>query len=142
MVIEHVIELRPQPIGIFAFPAANLLLPSVEFESSSACQPLLRGNLDIELPEEWRFFAAAANGEVRVAMELLAGDSSPVADYNRFVLNPTRENLSATREVCSGPLREMLDVAAFSAGVSDTLPNSFTVDQELLCGRAGDQGCR
>ncbi len=73
------IEIRPQPIGIYPFPAANLLLPPVEVPHEAALPSLLNGDLDIELPEQWTFFAAAAKGDIETAIQLIRAQPRFVA---------------------------------------------------------------
>ncbi len=127
------IELRPQPIGIHPFPAANLLLPTVEDQHEVEWQSLMSGDLDVEMPTEWEFFATAARGEIESAIELIRSrdPASPISVYNLFVLTPTPATYRGAREILSGELRELLDVAAFATGVADTINSEFELDGEL-----------
>ncbi len=125
------IELRPQPIGIYAPPASNLLLPSVR-DGHNALHSLLAGDLDIAVPAEWQFFVMAARGDVEKAMALLAGLDSPLAIYNRFVLMPTEAAFRAAQQSLSGELKELLEVAAYASGITDEIADSFSLDGELL----------
>ena len=127
------INLRPQPIGIFPFPAANLLLPNVEDSYEAALNSLLNGDISIELPLAWEFFALAAKGDVEAAEALIrSGDnSSPVSVYNLFVLSPTPETYQSARESLDGELRELLAVAAYTVGIIDTFEEDFSLDGEL-----------
>ncbi len=125
------IELRPQPVGIFPPPAANLLLPAVE-DDHGALQALLQGSLEVELPTEWEFFAAAARGEIQQASDLLGDASSPIAKYNRFVLQPSPEAYAETSRQLNGDWAVLLDVAAFGSGITDAIASDFSVDGELL----------
>ena len=128
------IELRPQPIGIFPFPAANLLLPPVDVQSEAALKSLLQGDLDGELPADWEFFRAAATGEIEAANELSSStnETCPVSIFNRFVLNPTPKSHQSVRVMLTGDLRELLDVAAYATGVTDSIASEFSMDGELL----------
>ena len=96
------IALRPQPLGIFPPPAANLLLPAVE--AAEPLQALLLGDVPDEFPAEWQFFAAATRGERTEAIRLLGDDPSPLGRYNRFVLQPSAATYHATRQQLSGDL--------------------------------------
>lgn len=128
------IKLRPQPIGIFPFPAANLLLPNVDVAHEAELNSLLNGDLSIELPAEWEFFVLAAKGDVEAAANLIqTGDNtSPISVYNSFVLSPTPDSYQTAIALLDGELRELLDVAAYTAGVIDTLGDEFSLDDELL----------
>lgn len=127
------IELRPQPIGIFPFPAANLLLPNQEVSCEAAIQALLSGDVSVELPLEWTFFALAAKGDVDAAIKSIqsADGLSPIHVYNLFVLSPSPDAYQAASEQLTGELRELLDVAAYTAGVIDSLADEFSLDDEL-----------
>jgi tetratricopeptide (TPR) repeat protein len=131
------IEPRPQPVGIYPFPAAALLLPAVAGqdcgEASIALAALLAGYLDGELPEEWEFFRQAALGNVAEARRLLDAAETKTADaiLNRFILSPSPASLESARKSLSGPRRELLEVAAWTCGLAQNLPTDFTVDGEL-----------
>lgn len=127
------IELRPQPIGIYPFPAANLLLPTLDVPHEFALQAMMKGDLDIEIPAEWGFFAAAARGEIETAIRLIQSrdPSSPVSIYNLFVLTPTVEACQSASMTLTGQLKELLDIAAYAAGITDTIASEFTMDGEL-----------
>jgi tetratricopeptide (TPR) repeat protein len=130
--LTRMIQLRPQPIGIYPFPAANLLLPAVEVPYESAWQALMQGDLDGEVPREWEFFVAAARGEIELAIELVQSlDCAPLATYNAFVLTPTPETYQSAKATLSGELRELLDVAAYAAGITDTIVGEFSLAGEL-----------
>lgn len=143
------IEIRPQPVGIYPSPASNLLLPRVGqvLESSSCSQAgkrssvdstetalacLLNGELTESVPAEWLFFVAAARGDTERALELFGDDDSQIAIYNRFVLQPSKEAYSQACQQLSGDLGVLLDVAAFTFGVADAIEESFPLDDELL----------
>lgn len=111
--------IRPQPIGIFPFPANFLLVPdSTAFEDRDA---LMRGEPAIEL------IRAVSEGET---CEIIPDDA--VSIYNDFVLNGTPERLEDARQKIDGPLRTMLEVAAFNFGYSDEVPEIGELDGELL----------
>ncbi len=127
------IQLRPQPIGFFPFPAANLLLPEVGTFEHSTLKSLMAGDLHTEVPPEWRFFIAAATGDTATAIESIRSqaDSSPIFAYNLFVLEPSQAAYQAATSLTSGDLRELLDVAAYATGFSDAIADEFSLDGEL-----------
>lgn len=157
--VASMIELRPQPLGIYPPPATNLLLPAID-DANAALPALLEGNLEVPLPAQWEFFAAAAKGQVELALQLLSHETSPLAHYNRFVLAPTAElyqvaarNIAVYSDACrrrtatttDGPvvafpaqgawaneLAVLLDVAAYAAGLAPTIESEFPLDGELL----------
>jgi len=127
------IELRPQPIGIFPFPAANLLLPNLAVSHEDEIQSLLNGDSSVELPPEWEFFSLAANGDIDAAVKSIqsVAASSPIYTYNLFVLAPSPDAYQAASNLLTGELRELLDVAAYTVGIIDNLGEEFTLDGEL-----------
>ena len=145
------IELRPQPVGIYPPPASSLLLPAVA-QSSIAHQALLRGDLEADLPKEWEFFVAAARGDLDNAIGLLGDADTPLAKYNRFVLQPNFENYTVARscipcaqlgeksrssaddgvQLGAAGFSALVEVAAFGAGLMDSIAPSFPLDGELL----------
>ena len=72
------IEVRPQPIGIFPSSAAYLLLPKVDADRG-ALEGLLEGDSDVPVPDSWQFFVRAARGEIKQSIELLSDSDSPLA---------------------------------------------------------------
>lgn len=126
------IEVRPQPIGIFPFPASNLLLPPTEKDHAEVLPLLMKGDLTVELPDEWHFLKIAAKGEIDWAIRLLAGSDNDVSKYNRFMLAPSAQAYENLASELSGHLRELLDVAAFATGIIDTIADSFSLEGELL----------
>ncbi len=125
------IELRPQPVGIFPPPAANLLLPKVD-DDRGALQALLAGDLAAEMPEQWTFFVAAARGEIRKAVDLLSSCDLPLTIYNRFVLQPSRGALEMGCRTLTDDLRVLLSIVAYSSGIADHVEAPFSLDGELL----------
>ena len=124
-------ELTAQPIGIFSFPASNILLPPTEQDHSDALSSLLQGDLDVELPEEWLFLKFAAQGDIEQATRMVAVRDDEISAYNRFVLSPTREAFELLTDRLDGTLKELLGVAAFATGVVDKIPDSFSLEGRL-----------
>ena len=136
-------EWQPQPVGIFPFPASHLLLPQVEgkqgsdVECKQALESLMEGDLQIPLPESWKFFQLAAEGDVEGARRLVQSsacegtDNARIAAYNQFVLAPDRNRYEPLKTEFQGALAELLDVAAFAVGLMDSVPDTFSLEGEL-----------
>ncbi len=127
------IDIRPQPVGVFPFPASNLLLPAVVGDYEEALQSLCKGDLEVELPAEWAFYLAAAKGDVEMAIKQLGSEAGrdSVAIYNAFVLSPTADSYKTVSGQLAGELKELLDVAAFTTGVTDSIASEFSLTGEL-----------
>ena len=123
---------RPQPVGLFSFPASHLLLPATESPLAEAArQSLLRGDLETESPDEWLFFIAAARGQTTESLDRLAGNDD-VTRFNRFVLAPTIEGLASIETAGDPTLAALARGAAFAHGLVDDLPEGHSLDGELL----------
>lgn len=118
--------LRPQPIGIFPFPANYLLLPE-SFGESADCQKLLRG----AFPQEDSFYKSALDGDVEKALEMLANDESDEAKFNRFVLAPTPEIYEKLALELSGEIAVLLEIAAFTLNYAAAPPNIENLENEF-----------
>ena len=117
---EQMIEVRPQPIGIYASSAAYLLLPKVD-DDRGALKGLLDGDLNVPVPDSWQFFVRAAHGATNSAIALLADSDSPLAAYNRFALEPDSSQFRSLRRACqlsSGRCLMLLPTATASRIVS------------------------
>ena len=127
---------RPQPIGIFPFPAGLLLLPpSTSPAAAAARATLMRGGTPDEWPAEWHFFAQALAGDREGALSTLAAgtdDEDAVASYNRFVLDGESTALERARGSRSADVRALADVAAFVQGAIDLPPSIATLDGEFV----------
>ena len=126
------IQIRPQPIGIFPFPASNLLLPSTPCDSNSAVTCLIQGDVTVEMPEEWRFLKFAATGDIAGAIRLVGQRSDFISRYNRFVLAPSVEIYERLLDGLDGDKKELVKVAGFATGMTDQIADSFSLDGELL----------
>ncbi len=129
------IELRPQPLGIYPFPAANLLLPEVDACWQPALESIMQGDLSIELPPAWEFFREAALGKVDVALRLVqhGPGCNEIDACNAFALSPTKDSYqAASKLIQSADLRQLLIAAAWSAGIVNRAEEKFPVDGELL----------
>ena len=113
------IKLRPQPIGIFPFPANYLLLP----EEAAAHEDLMNGVFSsAENADASRFYFEAIGGDAAAALANLPAGNSPEIEFNRFVLEPSRERYEALRAEFSGELLCLLEAAAFSLDLTDAAP--------------------
>ena len=122
---------RPQAIGVFPPPVAFLVLPAAS-DAQAPLANLLKGDLNQPLPAEWEFFRAAALGDTERAKTLLAGVSSPVAQYNLFVLSDgDLASYSELRKHLTGELAVMLQLVAFQLGVIDEWPDPAEATGEL-----------
>lgn len=121
------ISFRPQPVGVFPLPAGLLLLPPANASSDA----LMKGDRDADLPEEWRFYRLALEGELDAALALLARDATPIGKYNRFVLAPDADLYRELRCAFGGELAKFLDVAAYTAGIIDATPSEEGLDGEF-----------
>ena len=123
--------LRPQPVGLAPFPASHLLVPPTDDpRAAAALSELVAGDFGCELPDEWRFFAAAARGEVAAAIASLAGDD-PLVAFNRFVLQPSAEQLTAIEAGPNPTLAALARAAAFAHGLVDDARDCPQLDGEL-----------
>ncbi|MBL0938627.1 MAG: hypothetical protein IBJ03_07020 [Gemmatimonadaceae bacterium] len=139
---------RPQPIGIYPFPAGLLLLPEPDTQTDAdraiareAHEALMRGALPEIWPDAWRFFAAALQGDREEAMALLTTqDVAPdtaVAAYNRFVLAGDAGDLAAALGATAPSVRIMSRCAAFVQGAVSELPSPEEIDNALDAELAG-----
>jgi tetratricopeptide (TPR) repeat protein len=129
------LRLRPQPVGIFAPPVSFLLLP--DRPDRSGIEMLMAGNSQAPLQGEWRFYRLALQGRVDVAAELLAVDPTPIGQYNRFVLQPSRESYATLRAALPTGIEPILDAVAYASGLTDSAPGreaceAAGLDGELL----------
>jgi tetratricopeptide (TPR) repeat protein len=146
MLTEPTLLHRPQPLGIFAWPVGNLLLPRVADEqlptsqsgadeqllmSQAAALALLNGERPSAWPEAWQFYAAALDGDLDRAKHLLAADTGPVAAYNRFMLEPSPARYAEASRAATGKLAVLVAVGAYSVGLGDHLPAADALDGEL-----------
>lgn len=118
--------LRPQPIGIFPFPA-NYLLLNESFNDSEAYQNLMRG----QLPKEESFYKFALENDIENALESLVNDESNEATFNRFVLQSSPEFYRELKTEFSDEFAVLLDVAAFTLNYVAEPPSAENTDGEI-----------
>ncbi len=122
--------LTPQPIGIFSLPAGYLLLPDGPAGTAVQSQ-LLQGLIPADLPPELAYYGLALAGDTDAAHAALAGDTSLVGRYNRFVLQSDLETYAGLRADLPSDLRLLLDVVAFTLGYLEEPPVADTAVPEI-----------
>ncbi len=127
------IELRPQPVGIFSLPNSYLLLPPAA-DGAEAHQSLLAGRLPAWLPANWQFFALALAGDLDAAWAALAEDNSPLAAYNRFVLRSDPDQYQQLRRSLPSELQPLLATVAYTLGYLDFPPQSAELEDNFRGG--------
>ncbi len=123
---------HPQPLGIFPFPAGLLLLPASDDPTAADVRAaLMRGEMPEEVPGEWAFFRAAIHEGTEEAIELLRHDPSPIAGYNRFVLDGDQVGRETALRDGSDVLQRLTALVEFVQGVSDSLPSDDGLSGEF-----------
>jgi tetratricopeptide (TPR) repeat protein len=123
---------HPQPLGIFPYPAGLLLLPDcTEPSANEARAALMRGAVPEVMPTAWQFVIDALEGRIDAAVALLRNDSSPLAGYNRFVLNGDEAGRQHALSNGDAALQALTATAMFVQGASDELPSDTHVAGEL-----------
>lgn len=126
---------QPQPLGIFPFPAGQLLLPdlvdSAHALADVARADLMAGRIPAAWPSEWAVFehALADNREAAIVAARL--DASPLGAYNRFVLEGDAEALGAVLASDDSTLVALATLAAYVQGQVDDLPSLDGLSGEL-----------
>ena len=132
---------RPQPVGIFPFPASHLLLVECDSDQASAAlTALMKGDENAELPAPWRFFHLAIAGDLVQARQMLLHDlphcppsQRAIVELNLFILEPSiaayERFMASDHPDC---LKQLLHSAAFVHGLVDDLPTEWELDNELL----------
>jgi tetratricopeptide (TPR) repeat protein len=124
------ITLRPQPLGIFPLPASYLVLPEAP-DAEAALASLMRGHIPTELPPTWQFYALALADKRDEALIALAGNSSPLARYNRFALSGSPSDYAARASIPPGDLALVFDTTAYVLGYHESPPDPAESDGEL-----------
>lgn len=126
---------RPQPLGVFPYPAGLLLLPSVAAtEESLAAEvraDLMRGATPGEWPSAWQAYGHALAGDRDAALAALQADKSAVGAYNRFVMSGDAVELAHATASDDHTVRVLAKLVAYIQGALDAPPSSNTVDGEL-----------
>jgi tetratricopeptide (TPR) repeat protein len=122
--------LRPQPLGIFPLPVGYLALPLAQ-HAETALVALMQGRVPTDLPEAWQFYRLALEGDLLAAFTALADDHSPLAQYNRFVLDSTPEAYAHLRTLLSGDLALLSQLTAYTLGWIEQPPDPAQTAGEL-----------
>jgi tetratricopeptide (TPR) repeat protein len=123
---------RPQPLGVFPYPAGLLLLPPGSSElATEAREALMAGRVPETLPADWSFFRAALEDAPARAIALLGDDDSALANYNRFVLAGSAIALSKVRQSGNRELIALAELAAYVQGATQSPPDAPGLDTEL-----------
>ncbi|WP_395695006.1 hypothetical protein [Nocardioides sp.] len=119
----------PQPLGAFGMPAGLLLLPGTDPATESARASLVAGRLPDPWPERL--------SDLRVVHEdpddvsgLFPGDD-PVDRYNRWVLDPATADAATVRADLPAAYAPLVDVVAYSVGLTDAGALPTTVDDQV-----------
>lgn len=127
--IEKTALLRPQPLGVFPFPTGLLLLPSASADSSAAAlNALMRGDLQAELPPEWRFFGLSMQGDYVGALAAIVGDDA-IARHNRIALGA---DLPFDDDDDDSEFHILKSAVRYAIGRSDHPPSAEGLNAELL----------
>lgn len=126
---------QPQPLGIFPFPAGQLLLPelvdSAHALADVARADLMTGRVPAAWPTEWAVFEHALEGDRDAAIAAARRDTTLVGAYNRFVLEGDVEALAAVLASTDTTLVTLATLAAYVQGQGDDLPSPDGLHGEL-----------
>ena len=101
----------PQVLGVFPAPASYLLLP-VEGHEDTVYHMLQSGEWPADAPGSWRFFSLALEGQQEEALHAIEGDSL-IAQYNRFILEPSLDRLKSLHPHVTGSFEYLLHTIAY-----------------------------
>lgn len=130
------IALRPQPVGLHADAAGLLLLPPVAGHEATHAEWMrggaaAGGAAKARVPAAWAFFANVVDGDREPVPDTIGDD--PIGAYNRFVLQPDAATFRQLEASFTGPLRDLVAVAAYATGLADAPPQDVPhLDSELL----------
>jgi tetratricopeptide (TPR) repeat protein len=123
---------RPQPVGVFPYPAGLLLIPPGDGHDSVR-ESLLAGKLPDAFPVGLGFLQAALVDDIDGSLARLAelDDDDPVVLANRLVLAPDRRILELARRAATGALAEHVELVAFIVGLRIDPVDPATLDREF-----------
>lgn len=109
---------HPQPLGIFPFPAGLLLLPEDDGsgEITQVRSELLQGRLPEHWPESLRGHELVHSGDEEGALVAFTGTDLSTR-WNRWLLDPSTEDVEEVRAALPESLLGLVDVARF--GLAD-----------------------
>ena len=117
-----------QPIGVFPGLAGFFLLPNIE-NREYYMNHILKGFLPDKVPEAWRFFVAAVNGESEETVLSLIDDTKEGL-YNRFILMPNEKTYAEAKRALHNEeaCMRLLDAVAWRLQLTDNTPNSIDLN--------------
>jgi hypothetical protein len=134
------LSIRPQPVGVFPFPASFLLLPEVSPDGAKeGLKSLLRGDSHGLADGPWRFYALALEGKPEEALAAITG-AGPLDSWNRFVLAPDADAYKALQSELPQEMLPLLEAAAYAFGLSEALPLSWQSRWRTECDGFADGG--
>lgn len=120
---------RPQPLGAFPLPQGMLVIDGAEH--TGIREQLLQGNLPSQWPESLEGHRLAYEGEYDRATAWFAGDESPSAKFNLFVLDPTQIERSDVVAALGEQWRPLVDHVAFTMGLTSVPPAAEDTEGEI-----------
>lgn len=123
------IQVRPQPVGIYPFPVSFLLLP--ETENRSGLVELMSGDAKAVVSQDWCFYRLALDGRLEEAAQAILG-VTPIDEWNRFVLQPSIWRYRSLLTQLPAEMLPLLQAAAFAFGLTEEAPAVTALDSELL----------
>jgi tetratricopeptide (TPR) repeat protein len=123
---------RPQPLGILPIPAGLLVAPHAGADDADLRALCMGADSGCVLPAAWAFYGSAQMQDWTAALAQLGTVDDPISNYNRFVIAPTLDGLVRLRETLTGELLILVEVAAFTLGLADEVPEARELDGELL----------
>lgn len=113
-----------QPIGVFPGLAGFFLLPNTD-DRERYMKHILNGHLPNEVPEDWRFFVAAVNGESEETVLSLI-DYTREGLYNRFILMPNEKTYNEAKRALHNDTTYMklLHAVAWRLHLVDDTPDA------------------
>ncbi len=132
--------LDPQPLGVFAAPAAYLLLPDAEVHRDLVAAVLRDGRWPDDAPESWAFYGHVLSGDTGAAYDAIP--DGPEAAYNRFILAPSEEAYASLKAETDGAAHALVMGVGTVYGYEDEPVDIDAVDAApvrafLLATRAG-----
>lgn len=118
---------RPQPLGVWPWPAGLLILPDGPGTADIAAL-MLRGVRPTEWPDHLAFLPQALEGNVVAAAAMCGSD--PIGRYNAAVLVGGENAWDGSHEF-TDELAALADVAMFSVGVTDEAPDATHATGEV-----------
>jgi len=120
---------RPQPLGVLPWPAGLLLLPESK-DAANVTADLIMGRIPADWPAELEYLRHALEGNIEMAVDCLPG-TDPISRYNRAVLVGGDGVWEALAAETTGDLHALVEVGAFSVGLTNTPPSAEGTTGEI-----------